>query len=214
MNAFDLIKRFEGFRTTPYWDVNAYRTGYGSDTVTLADGRVVPVSQGMKISAEDAQRDLERRVTSEFTPRAVAKVGQEAWGRLSEPQRAALLSVTYNYGDLPDSVANRIAAGDLSGAASAISALGSHNDGVNADRRAAEARIFAGGDLPPGALPSDPQARGMAQPGQNALAPAQPQQNVFTPQIQQMDAAQFMRQRNALAPVLNVYERRNYLGTA
>ena len=38
MNAFDLIKRFEGFRTTPYWDVNAYRTGYGSDTVTLADG--------------------------------------------------------------------------------------------------------------------------------------------------------------------------------
>jgi len=54
----------------------------------------------------------------------------------------------------------------------------------------------------------------MAQTGQNALAPAQPQQNVFTPQIQQMDAAQFMRQRNALAPVQNVYERRNYLGTA
>ena len=68
--------------------------------------------------------------------------------------------------------------------------------------------------LPPGALPSDPQARGMAQTGQNALAPAQPQQNVFTPQIQQMDAAQFMRQRNALAHVQNVYERRNYLGTA
>ncbi len=159
MNALDLIKHFESFRATPYWDVNAYRTGYGSDTVTLADGRVVTVSQGMTVSAEDAQRDLERRVNSEFAPRAIAKVGQEAWSRLSEPQRAALLSVTYNYGDLPDSVAAKITAGDLTGAATAIGDLGSHNGGVNANRRASEARIFAGGDLPKGALPTDPQAR-------------------------------------------------------
>jgi|JI10StandDraft_1071094.scaffolds.fasta_scaffold15083_5 GH24 family phage-related lysozyme (muramidase) len=215
MNASELIKRFEGFRTTPYWDVNAYRTGYGSDTVTMADGRVVPVQQGMTVTPEDAQRDLERRISSEFMPRAIAKVGQDAWDHLSEPQRASLLSVTYNYGTLPDSVASRVAAGDFAGAATAIGDLGSHNGGVNADRRAAEARIFAGQGLPSGALPSDPQARGMAQPPQNALA-SQPaaQQNAFAPQIAQLDPAQFMRQRNALAPVQNMYERRNYLGTA
>ncbi len=206
MNAFDLIKRFEGFRSAPYWDVNAYRTGYGSDTVTLADGRIVPVSKGMTVSQEDAQRDLERRVSTEFTPRAVAKVGQDVWARLSEPQRAALVSVTYNYGNLPDSVARMVASGDMAGAAQAISALGSHNDGINAERRAAEASIFAGGPLPAGALPSDPQAIGMAQ---NALsAPMQPpQQNAlapFTPKIAALDANSFMTPANAF---------RNYIGS-
>lgn len=201
MNAFDLIKGFEGFRSTPYWDVNAFRTGYGSDTVTLADGRVVPVSKGMTVSQEDAQRDLERRVSTEFTPRAIAKVGQDVWSRLSEPQRAALVSVTYNYGTLPDSVARVVASGDMAGAAQAISALGSHNGGVNAGRRAAEARVFSGGALPPGALSTDPQARGMAglpmpsAPQQNALAP-------FRPQIAQLDASAFQTPANAF---------RNYL---
>ena len=32
--AEQIIAQFEGFRETPYWDVNAYRTGYGSDTIT------------------------------------------------------------------------------------------------------------------------------------------------------------------------------------
>lgn len=162
MNAFDLIRRFERFSAKPYWDVNAYRTGYGSDTVTLADGRVVPVTPDTTVSPEDAQRDLERRVATEFAPRAVAKVGPDAWARLSEPQQAALISITYNYGELPDSVAAKVAAGDVTGTAQAIAALGSHNDGVNAKRRAAEAQIFAGGQLPDGALPSDPQARNAA----------------------------------------------------
>lgn len=196
MNAFDLIKGFEGFRSTPYWDVNAYRTGYGSDTVTLADGRIVPVTQGMSVTEEDAQRDLERRVNSEFIPRAVAKVGPEVWGRMSEPQRAALASITYNYGDLPDSVAAKIKSGDMAGASQAIAALGSHNGGVNAKRRSTEASIFAGGPLPSG--------------GQNALAPPTqqqaPQQNAiapFTPKLAQMDA-------NAFATPQNLF--RNYMG--
>lgn len=60
--------------------------------------------------------------------------------------------------------------------------------------------------LPAGALPSDPQARGMAQ---NALsAPMQPpQQNVlapFTPKIAALDANSFMTPANAF---------RNYIGS-
>ena len=39
-SAAGLLRRFEGFKSTPYWDVNADRVGYGSDTVTLADGTV------------------------------------------------------------------------------------------------------------------------------------------------------------------------------
>ena len=62
------------------------------------------------------------------------------------------------------------------------------------------------GSLPPGALPTDPQARGMAQ---NALsAPMQPpQQNAlapFTPTIAALDANSFMTPANAF---------RNYIGS-
>ena len=205
MDAFDLIRRFEGYRSSPYWDVNAYRAGYGSDTVTLADGRVVPISQGMSVTTQDAQRDLERRVTTEFAPRAAAKVGEAVWAKLSEPQRAALTSITYNYGDLPDSVAAKVMSGDMQSAALSIRALGSHNDGVNAKRRTAEASIFAGGALPAGALPTDPQARGMASTPQNALsAPGQPQQNAFPYRTAMLDPAHVTAPTNALT---------NYMGS-
>jgi hypothetical protein len=56
--------------------VNALRTGYGSDTVTLADGRVVPVTADTRVTREDAERDLARRVQTEFIPRAAQAVGR------------------------------------------------------------------------------------------------------------------------------------------
>lgn len=143
MMALDLIRQFEGFRGSPYWDVNAYRAGYGSDTATLADGRVVPIRQGMTVSRQDAERDLMRRVLTEFGPRAAAAVGQDTWSALSEPQRAALTSITYNYGSLPASVAQAVRSGDPAAAAEAIRALGGHNDGVNRGRRNQEALLYS-----------------------------------------------------------------------
>lgn len=145
MNALDLIRMFEGYRDTPYWDVNAYRTGYGSDTVTLADGRVVPVAKGMMTTREDAERDLSRRVTTEFIPRVIGAVGEDSYKRLTEGQKAALASIAYNYGSLPHGVAIAVRDGDMKGAEAAIRALSTHNNGINADRRAKEADIFAGG---------------------------------------------------------------------
>lgn len=142
-DTLGLIREFEGFRETPYWDVNAHRTGYGSDTVTLADGRVVPVDPNTRVTREDAERDLERRVSQEFMPRAASAVGQDVWNTLSEPQRAALTSITYNYGSLPSSVARAVASGDMAAATQAIRALSSHNDGVNESRRNREADIFS-----------------------------------------------------------------------
>ncbi|MGD4317972.1 hypothetical protein QT621_26175, partial [Xanthomonas citri pv. citri] len=35
---FDMIRRFEGFKSAPYWDVNHFRIGFGSDTITREDG--------------------------------------------------------------------------------------------------------------------------------------------------------------------------------
>lgn len=149
-DAAALIRQFEGFRETPYWDVTANRVGFGSDTITSADGTVRRVGTGDTVTREDAERDLNRRIETEFTPRAIGKVGVDVWSGLSSSQQAALVSITYNYGDLPDSVAAAVRSGDTTAAALAIRALGSDNDGVNAGRRDQEAQIFSGGEMPSG----------------------------------------------------------------
>ena len=140
-----LIKQFEGFRETPYWDVNALRTGYGSDTVTMADGSVQRVGEGTRVTQADADRDLQRRVQTEFMPIAARAVGEEAFAGLAPNQKAALTSIAYNYGELPSSVAAAVRSGDPRAAAEAIAALGSHNGGVNADRRRKEAEFYLSG---------------------------------------------------------------------
>ena len=140
--AANLISEFEGFRETPYWDVNAYRTGYGSDTITLPNGQVVAVEQGMRVNEEDARRDLARRVP-EFQSGIVRDIGGDAWAQMNDSQQAALSSIAYNYGSLPDNVVQAIASGgDVTGA---IRSLSSHNNGINYDRRNREADIFQGG---------------------------------------------------------------------
>jgi GH24 family phage-related lysozyme (muramidase) len=208
--ASQLLRGFEGFRETPYWDVNAYRVGYGSDTVTLADGSVVPVTQGMSVTRADAERDLQRRLSQEFTPRLVNAIGQDVYSQITPEQQAALLSITYNYGSLPGSVAQALQTGDPNAAAAAIRALATHNDGVNADRRNREADIFAGitpitntrgGNVPPqpsGAM-SQPNALAATQPPPAAPMNALAQQRPAPPQWQNaLNVADFLRPTNAL----------------
>ena len=148
-----MLREFEGFRETPYWDVNAYRTGFGSDTITRADGTIIPVTQGMTVSREDAERDLQRRVDTEFMPAARTSIGGELFDSLTPAQQGVLGSLTYNYGvnawgGSLASVATAIRNGDMAGAENEIRALGSHNDGINRNRREREATMFAGGALP------------------------------------------------------------------
>ena len=173
--AASLLRKFEGFRDTPYWDVNAHRTGYGSDTVTLGDGSVQKVSPGMKINREDAERDLDRRISTEFMPKAAQQVGQ-AWGSLSPNAQAALTSVAYNYGSLPNSVVQAAQTGDLNVLSQSVLALSSHNGGVNAGRRQQEAAIIAG----QADLPASPQGASYQPSG----APAAPQQMATSPEQQ------------------------------
>src|SRR5690606_29289989 len=109
-SAVDLIKEFEGFRSTPYWDVNAFRAGFGSDTVTLADGSVQRVVQGMTVSIADANRDLLRRV-GEFQGGIIADIGGERFDSFTQEQQAALTSIAYNYGSLPDRIIEAVRTG-------------------------------------------------------------------------------------------------------
>lgn len=150
--ALGIIRKFEGFRSTPYWDVNALRAGYGSDTITLPDGSVQRVGKGTRVSREDADRDLLRRVSNEFLPAARNAVGADVFDRLSPEQQGVLTSLTYNYGagawnGALRGVANAVRSGSQGEVAAAISALGSHNEGINRKRRNQEAAIFSGGSF-------------------------------------------------------------------
>ena len=142
-DTLSLIKGFEGYSDKPYWDVNAHRAGYGSDTVTMSDGSVVPISPGMSVNRQDAERDLQRRVSTEFEPIA-AKAAGAAWEGMAPNQRAALTSIAYNYGEIPKSVASALQTPGIEDDVAAIQGLASHNGGVNAKRRAQEAQVYAG----------------------------------------------------------------------
>lgn len=141
--AASLLRDREGFRATPYWDVNAYRVGYGSDTITLADGTIQQVVQGTRISVEDANRDLIRRITTEFMPQARRQTGEERFDSFNPQQQAALTSIAYNYGSLPDRIIEAVRTGTDEEIAAAIRGLGGDNDGINRNRRNLEAALFS-----------------------------------------------------------------------
>ena len=153
--AAAFLRQREGFRESPYYDVNAYRAGFGSDTTTLPDGTVVPVRQGMTVSREDAERDLARRVP-EFTQRAAAAIGEERFAALPPNAQAALISIAYNYGTLPGRIREAARSGDLVALSQAVAGLAGDNQGVNAGRRREEATMIAGGNaMVPNAAPAN-----------------------------------------------------------
>lgn len=152
-----LLRHEEGFRDTPYFDVTAHRTGYGSDTVTYADGRTVKVTPGMKITREDAERDLDYRLSSREGASVRKQIGEERFNALAPNVQAALYSVGYNYGSLPKTVVAAVEAGDLGGVATAVRTLSS-----NPKRRAREADMISSAPSAPGAYTSLPSAASVA----------------------------------------------------
>ena len=140
--AAQFIRDREAFRSTPYYDVNAYRVGYGSDTITLSDGTVQRVTQGMTVSVADANRDLYRRITTEFFPKVIEVAGRERFNSFNAQQQASLGSVAYNYGEIPDRIADAVRNGTAEEIAAAIRSLAGDNGGVNRGRRNLEAALF------------------------------------------------------------------------
>lgn len=98
--AAEFIKQFEGFTPIAKWDENAFRIGYGSDTITLPNGTYRKVVSGDTTTPELAKIDLARRIDYEFIPRAKKQIGSDAWDRLPNASKVALLSLSYNYGSI------------------------------------------------------------------------------------------------------------------
>lgn len=143
MAAPNLIAEFEGFREKPYWDVNAWRVGFGSDTLVGPDGKAQRVTRNTKVTKEQAMMDLFNRVGS-FETELVEDLGSDTWNGLNAKQRAALTSVAYNYGSIPKVLASAVKSGDKGKVQAAFAKLAEHNEGINKKRRMKELRVFLG----------------------------------------------------------------------
>ncbi len=148
-----LIRRLEGFREEAYPDftirggqrVNSgFRAGFGSGTVTLADGSIQRVVEGMRVTLGEANRDLARRISE--GEKAIAKdIGEERFAGFAAEQQAVLQSIRFNYGSLPDRIIDELRNGTVTEIGQAIRDLGGDNGGINRDRRDFEAATFESG---------------------------------------------------------------------
>lgn len=144
--AMSLLKQFEGFQSTAKWDRNALRLGFGSSTITNPDGSFRKVVAGDTVTREGATRDLERRI-QEFTNVVKQQIGGERFAQFSPSQQAALTSIAYNYGSLPDRIIGAVKAGTNEQIASAVRGLAGDNKGINARRRNLEADMLGSPNL-------------------------------------------------------------------
>ena len=141
-----MIRKHEGFSSSTYWDVNAYRLGYGTDTITDRNGNVRRVRRGDTVTREDADRDLARRAQI-FRNAARQKIGAAEFDRLPPKTQAAITSVAYNYGSLDKlpSLVRAARSGNLHAISQAIAARQGDNRGVNRRRRLDEAAAVLSG---------------------------------------------------------------------
>ena len=139
--AAEVIKEFEGYQESAYWDVNAFRAGYGSDTTTLDDGTIISITKDSVVEQDDSDRDLLRRVRR-FKEIVKGQTGGETFDSLPTEVQAALTSVAYNYGSLPQPVVEAVESQDIEVIAAAVKALRTQDNGINAHRRDQEAKLI------------------------------------------------------------------------
>jgi len=150
--AANFLKKYEGYVGSAMWDVNAWRIGHGSDTITNPDGSFRRVIQSDTTTPKDAQRDLERRIRDEFIPRIIKQIGN-GWDLLSNGAKVALISLAYNYGSVPHTKIRAAAAAGDDNALSRLIVSETYNDNKRLPenvrnalrrRRAAEAALITG----------------------------------------------------------------------
>lgn len=101
MTAREFIIGEEGFISKAQWDVNAFRVGYGSDTLTDINGKVSKVTSTSTTTKEGAERDFARRIKI-YENIIIKNLGaKKYWDALNKDTQIALLSFAYNYGSIP-----------------------------------------------------------------------------------------------------------------
>ena len=115
MNAIDLIKQFEGFRSKAYQDsVGVWTIGYGT---TRINGQ--PVKAGMTITEDQALQLVQQEVNKLWS-----QIEQILRVNLNQNQMNALVDFAYNLGFnalKTSTLMNKVNTGDFNGAASQFS---------------------------------------------------------------------------------------------
>ena len=111
--AFDFIKNQETPGGNPeleaYKDIDytvsegfSYRIGFGSDTITRANGTVEGVIRSSRITKQEAILDLKRRINLEFKPKVVKRLSERGinYDDLPLKIKVVFIDLAYNYGTL------------------------------------------------------------------------------------------------------------------
>jgi GH24 family phage-related lysozyme (muramidase) len=120
-----IIAKYEGFTPVAKWDVNAYRIGHGSDTITFNDGTYRIVRVGDTTTRDNAAKDLARRVP-EFEKKIKNYIDNygvtnKMWDDLPANTKVALISFAYNYGNIvKNSIREAMKTGDVNKIADAV----------------------------------------------------------------------------------------------
>ena len=139
------LMKFEGFKSKPYDDRKkgadkpVWRVGYGSDKY-MERGKIFPVSQDTRVNEAQAKQDLDRRIKTDFLPIIKNNIG-DSWDGLSNNAKGAIMSITYNYGRVPKRIRAAINTGNTDKISAAIRSLAKDDEGINKNRRLAEAEL-------------------------------------------------------------------------
>ena len=114
--AVKFISAKEGFLEKAKFDANAYRLGYGTDTVIDAKSRKTrKVVQGDTTTRADADAVLKSEIQTTYYNRLVGsgknKITKDAFDKLNDKQKAALISYVYNVGSLRAAIKTNVQAG-------------------------------------------------------------------------------------------------------
>lgn len=122
----------EGFRTKAYSDAGKFAVGYGhsitdaevkSGQIDLGNGEFIKVSgeKGKDTTVTKEQADkLFSKDLKRYESIVVSAIGQEAYNKLSQNQKTAILSYVYNVGSVPKGFADAIKTGNYANAAASI----------------------------------------------------------------------------------------------
>lgn len=131
-DATKFITGKEGFSATAYKDTNRMAIGYGrnitdaeikSGKIDLGNGEFINVSgAGGKDTTitKDQANKLFAKDLGRYESIVIRAIGQEAYNKLSQNQKTAILSYVYNVGSVPKGFVDAIKAGNYANAAASI----------------------------------------------------------------------------------------------
>ena len=144
--AFQYISSKEGFEPIAKFDINHFRGGYGSDK-KLVGNQLQTVVQNTTFTTKEAEDTLKYEIVADYSKRVIRAIGQTAWDKLSDNQKASLTSFAYNTGNIKEGISGAVKSGNYSMAAQLIAsgpytANGKYLPGLES-RRKEESALFS-----------------------------------------------------------------------